>query len=169
MSDTGTLYVKTPKGIEAVGQRNQGLPARARQMLLLVDGKRDLEALTAMLPGDRMKEALDQLLADGYITPLKSDPPKAGLGFSLRRAVPDEGPKPKDDNERIELARNFMVNTTRTFIGYTGEPLIQKVEACQTISELQSLFDDWRETVKANPEGSQRMSELEPRLAALIS
>ncbi|WP_426415309.1 hypothetical protein [Aestuariirhabdus sp. LZHN29] len=167
MSDI--LYVKTPKGIEAVAQRSHEVSARARQLLILIDGKRDLEALTAQVPGDRMKEAFEQLLAGGFITPLNQEEQPSGIGSALKRSAPSDAPKPKDDNERIEMARNFMVNTTRTFIGYTGEPLIEEIEACRSIAELQALFDKWREAIKVNPEGSQRMSELEPRLAALIS
>lgn len=169
MSDTVAslpLCVKTPKGIEAVEQRMHGLPARVRQVLIMVDGKRDSETLIEMFPSDTTKDALDQLLTDGFIAPLEKQQSKPGL---FKKTAPSGAPKPKDDNERIEMARNFMVNTTRTFIGYTGEPLINEIEACKTIGELQALFDKWRETVKVNPEGSQRMSELEPRLAALIS
>ncbi|MCL6417711.1 hypothetical protein MIB92_18775 [Aestuariirhabdus sp. Z084] len=163
------LCVKTPKGIEAVEQRMHGLPARVRQVLIMVDGKRDTDDLVNLFPGDGTQSSLEHLLNEGFITPLEKEQTKSGFGFSFGKSAPSEGPKPKDDNERLELARNFMVNTTRTFIGFTGDAFIAEIEACQSIGELQGLFDTWRETIRQNPEGSSRMSEMEPRLAALIS
>lgn len=169
LTPTFPLCVKTPKGIEAVAQKAHGLPMRVRQVLIMVDGKRDAPMLATMFPGDGLQAILDQLLADGYIAPLKKEPPKASVPLPIKKPAPVDGPQPKDERERIEMARNFMVNTTRTFIGYVGSPLIKQVESCQSIEELQALFDKWRETINMNPEGARRMKELEPRLAALIS
>lgn len=172
MTETSTAFplcVKTPKGIEAVAQKAHGLSMRQRQLLIMIDGKRDLAMLSSMFPGDGLREMLDQLLSDGFITPLRKEAPKPASPLPSAGPGKVDGPRPKDEKERIEMARNFMVNTTRTFIGYVGGPLIKQVEASQSIDELQALFDKWRETINMNPEGARRMKELEPRLAALIS
>lgn len=170
MSETTTIFplcIKTPKGIEAVAQKAHGLSMRQRQILIMIDGKRDLAMLSTMFPFDGLRDILDQLLADGFIAPLKKEVPK--IASPIPRPGKIEGPQPKNDRERIELARNFMINTTRTFIGYVGGTLIKEVEATKSIEELQALFEKWRETINMNPEGARRMKELEPRLAALIS
>lgn len=166
-STTFPLCIKTPKGIEAVAQKAHGLSMRQRQVLIMIDGKRDLAMLATMFPGEGLREILDQLLTDGFIAPLKKEAPKAASAIPKPGKI--DGPQPKDDRERLEMARNFMVNTTRTFIGYVGGPLIKEVEACKSIAELQGLFEKWRDTINMNPEGARRMKELEPRLAALIS
>lgn len=170
MSETTTTFplcIKTPKGIEAVAQKAHGLTMRQRQILIMIDGKRDLAMLSTMFPVDGLRDILDQLLADGFIAPLKKEAPKVASPIPKPGKI--DGPQPKNDRERIELARNFMINTTRTFIGYVGGPLIKEVEATKSIEELQALFEKWRETINMNPEGARRMKELEPRLAALIS
>lgn len=170
MSETAAAFplcIKTPKGIEAVAQKAHGLSMRQRQVLIMIDGKRDLATLATMFPGDGLRDMLDQLLQNGFIAPLKKEAPKPAIPLPIKR--PADVPQPKDETERLELARNFMINTTRTFIGYVGSSLIKQVEASQSIEELQALFEPWRKTINLSPDGARRMSELEPRLAALIS
>jgi hypothetical protein len=66
---TTTIYVKTAKGIDEIKNRTHGLPPRARQALILFDGKRTADDVADMLPdGESETLALpDDLAAGGYI------------------------------------------------------------------------------------------------------
>lgn len=266
----GTLYptcVKTPKGIEEVERKVHGLPLKSRQVLIMVDGKRDLAALQGIFPPEMVPGILEDLLAGGFIreleVPKPVDPPKPvvkpaprvpvagndeeryamarnfmlnttsafvgmagsslidkieqtmdldGLGplyyewhaaigltgdgkkrlpeldqqlLKLLGDLPDRAPpatppspvakseapakRPANDDERLGMARNFMLNTTTTFIGIAGSSLIDKVERAASITELRHLYYDWRESMQLSKEGLQRLPELEKRLAALLS
>ena len=68
MLNKHAIYHKTPKGAEAIANRQSGLAPRLRSLLIMVDGKRssaDLGALTG-----ECETLLDQLAQDGLIEPV---------------------------------------------------------------------------------------------------
>lgn len=169
MSDI-PLCVKTPKGIEAVEKRAHNLPMRARQILIMIDGKRDAATLATMFPGDALSGILDQLLAEGFISPLavvKEEVQKASAEKAV--SAPPSPPPPADDRERYQMARNFMVNTTTTFIGISASSLIERMEHTKDIAELRHHYAEWRDTIRLSGAGRARLPEFEKQLAALLS
>ena len=78
-------------------------------------------------------------------------------------------PPPATDEDRLDLARNFMINTTNTFTGVSGSSLVVQLEGAKNLKELRSLFYDWREALEMSAAGKQRLPDLEKRLAALLS
>lgn len=157
-------YVKTPKGVEEVSQRTHGLAQRLRRLLIMVDGKRVGNDFAAMLPGEDAAAALRQLADEGYIQPLAPEP------AAVAEAKPESrAPRPQDDAQRFEMARNFMLNTLNAFVGIAASGLINRVEACADITALQEHFVAWRDAIKLSSDGRKRIEELEGRLAPLLS
>jgi hypothetical protein len=169
MSDI-PLCVKTPKGIEAVEKRAHNLPMRARQILIMIDGKRDSAMLATMFPGDALDGILDQLLADGFITPLKVVKAEVQKAATEKTpAAPPSPPPPADEGERYQMARNFMINTTNTFIGISASSLIERMEHAKNLEELRHHYTEWRDTIRLSSAGRARLPEFEKQLAALLS
>lgn len=153
------ICVKTPKGIEEVAKRSEGVSLKARRLLIMVDGSRDFATLAGMFPGDDGMAMLEKLLADGYITPRVMEAP--------RPAAP---PAPAiDPDQRYEMARNFMLNTTSVFLGVFGSALSEKIERATTLEDLQDLYIPWREGIHLSADGKKRADELESKLASLLS
>ena len=60
------LFRKSAKGQAETEQRVPGLPPRLRALLILVDGKRDVDRLGALLPRDFQQE-LNALIEQGHV------------------------------------------------------------------------------------------------------
>lgn len=249
------LFVKTPKGIEEVEQKIHGLALKARQVLIMIDGKRDRAALQSIFPPEMVPSILGELIDGGFIRPLDRPKPKPvvqaevgeeedpfllaqtfmvniakrvlgiaadgiiaklkaaktpedlrGLFAEWRRALtqapdglarikefetklfkvlgevttsaaspvaggaPTTPPKrPSNDQERLEMARNFMSNSAKTYLGIVADPLVAKLRNLNSIEELRHHFFEWREMLKQSPESKRRLGELEAKLAALLS
>lgn len=169
------LYVKTPKGMEEITQRSHGLAQRQRRLLILIDGKKDGAALLAMLPGEESASDLQQLLADGFIKLLEPEQPKASAPSAsaviaaAAKAAQQRAPRPESDAQRIEMARNFMLNTLNAFVGIAASSLITRVESCGNIPSLQEHYIAWRDAINLSSDGRKRLQELEDRLAPLLS
>jgi hypothetical protein len=164
------LCVKTPKGIEEVERRAHGLPMRARQVLIMIDGKRDAATLANMFPGDALGGILQQLLNEGFITPLqvvKDEVNQAAAGKSP--PGPASPPPPESDDERYLMARNFMINTTNTFMGIAASSLLERLEKARNLDDLRHLYTEWRDTIRLSGAGRSRLPEFEKQLAALLS
>ena len=78
---------KTAKGQIEIETRVDRLPPRLRTALILVDGRRDSQALAALCPGDA-KEALATLLERGYVEPVEGAGPAATPAMAAAAAVP---------------------------------------------------------------------------------
>lgn len=161
-------FAKTPKGIEEMTRRAHGLAQRARRALILIDGKRDAEALAGAFPDEDMAGVLNQLLTEGYIRELEPPPPAVAPEDS-RPAPQTPIPRPADDGQRFDMARNFMINTTGAFLGFNGSGLIEKLEAADGLETLRQHYAPWRDAIRLTREGRDRIDELEQRLAALLS
>jgi hypothetical protein len=162
-----TICVKTPKGLEEVAKRSDGVPQKARRLLIMVDGSRDFAALAAMFPGDDSMAMLEKLLADGYITPRVVESPKAPEPTAP--SAPAIALPKVEPSQRYDMARNFMLNTTSAFLGVFGSALSEKIERAATLEDLQGLYVPWREAIRLSPDGKKRAEELETRLASLLS
>lgn len=245
MASAQLTWVKTPKGIEEVESKVHGLALKSRQVLIMIDGKRDLEALQGIFPPEMVPGIIDELTAGGFIREFEKPKPAAalppeedafvlgqtfminiakktlgiagdgviaklkqagdvdglrGLFTEWRNAIkqnPDgltrlkeyenklsqvlgelsapaaaatSAPRPPtNDAERLDLARTFMNNTARTFLGIAASGFIAKVDATRSIADLRHLFFEWRESLKQSPDAKRRLAELESKLAALLS
>lgn len=153
------VCVKTPKGIEEVERKTQGLALKARQVLIMIDGKRDLATLQGIFPPEMVPPILDQLLGEGFIRAL--DPPAPPPAAA-------RGPVASNDDERYAMARNFMLNTTSAFLGVVGSSLTAKIEAAGDLGALAALYGEWHDALALTPEGKKRLPDLDTQILALI-
>jgi hypothetical protein len=159
------IYVKTPKGIEEISNRTHGLPPRVRQLLILLDGKRNSEDIAVMLPDGESETLLADLLGKGFITPLEQAPAKETAPGKPAARVE----RPINDAERFDMAKNFMRNTVLTFLGGMGSGVISQVEKCTDFDALRSHYGTWKEAMELSNDGRKQLADLESRLAALLS
>ncbi len=159
------LYVKTAKGIEEIERRTWRLPMRHRKVLIVMDGKRDEAALSEMFPGDDLPAVLLSLVNDGFVAPLQ--PVSQPAPAASRSSAPVN--LPANDQERFSMARNFMINTTRAYIGINGSSLIDRLDACADLDALRHNFDAWREAIQLSRDGKKDIGKLESQLAGLLS
>lgn len=74
MVTANSVCVKTPKGHEEIERRTHGLTPRLRQMLIMMDGRRDMTALQSVFPAELVPELMQQLLDDGFVIELAAAP-----------------------------------------------------------------------------------------------
>lgn len=160
---SSTIYVKTPKGIEEINRRAYGLPPRARQLLILLDGKRNSGDIALMLSRGEGESLLTNLVAGGFVVPLQDHEETSSAKDAARIE------RPQNDAERFEMARNFMRNTVHTFLGGMGSGFTSQVEKCTSLDELRRHFQSWQEAMLLSSDGRKQLLDLQNRLAALLS
>lgn len=136
---TQSVFEKTGKGADELKTRRHGLSPRLRQLLILVDGKRDLGELARMLPGPDLVDQLGQLERGGFVArPLEA--------FASR---PEQEPAPTAEvaNERaapaVEDLRALRARVARALIdtiGPNGDELAMRIERTRSVDELQALL-----------------------------
>lgn len=170
------VFSKTDQGQEEIKTRAGGLTQRVRQVLIFVDGKRDLTALRTMLPADDLEQTLQALQEQGYIAAIsitEESAPSASIAPAEAMPIPlgtafRELPLTSGTKE-LELARNFMVNTLKRFTGpYATLSLIEKVYAAQSHAEMRMQFDHWVDAIIKAHAGKHRTDELRSALLEII-
>lgn len=65
---TDLCFAKTAKGIVEIRDRLEGIPTRARQVLILVNGRRSIAELSQLIPEPQLSTHLRVLEAQAFIT-----------------------------------------------------------------------------------------------------
>lgn len=172
---TGLTFFKTSTGLEEIQSRTLGLPALIRRVLVLVDGKRNGKELAAFVGNDaNIVDVLSQLMASGCIYvqgSVKSAPASAPV------AQPDEDklllsrlPHPAlRSPKEIEMARNFMVNTTNREFGQNMRlSLIKAILACQSAEELRQVYLAWASNMASTRASAKSLPELREKLLRVL-
>ena len=168
----GVIFTKTRKGHEEIETRAGGLNPRVRRLLIFVDGKRSVEDLRSMVQSDDLQHTLGMLEEDGYIELASVPAPGGG-----RQAPPETLPPlttfrlhpPGEDPLRLQQARNFMLNTIRTFVGALGTSSLQdRIEGARTQADLRALFDEWYHAIVSSREGRREAEHLRSKLLEVI-
>ncbi|SBT07317.1 conserved hypothetical protein [Candidatus Accumulibacter aalborgensis] len=164
------ICVKTPKGIEEVEKRTCRLAPRARQVLIVIDGKRDYDALLTMFSADTLPAVCRQLLDEGFIVPLRGNEPVPTLPPTPVRSVTvsaDAAPLSAIDEQRLKMARNFMTNTLRTFVGNSASSLINHIDVAARLEDLHELAMPWRAAISLSSDGRKQLADLESKLSVI--
>jgi hypothetical protein len=157
------IYVKTPKGIEEINSRTYGLSQRARQMLIMMDGKRSLSDVATIVPEGEAEVLLANLVAEGFVVPLQS----VGVVSQIKPVA--KFTPPQDVAQRFEMARNLMRNTVNVFLGGMGSGLLNQLDNCTNLDELRTHYKAWQDAIRLTSDGRKQAEDLENRLAALLS
>jgi len=135
---TDSVFQKTNKGADELKTRRHGLSPRLRQLLILVDGRRDLGELARVLPGPELAGQLAQLESGGFVTrPLEAafpEPEKAPAP-----AVP-AAPGPAAPAEDLRALRARMARALIDTIGPNGDDLAMRIERVRSVDELRALL-----------------------------
>lgn len=160
--DPQATFVKTPKGIEEIEHKTHGLHLKARQVLIMIDGKRDQVALQGIFPPDMVPAVLEELLTNGYIRVLDRPKPTPAPAAKVAPSADLDGEDP------FELSRTFMVNIARRILGIAANDIVNRINAAPDINALRTLFADWRKAVVQAPDGLMRIKEFEFKLFQVL-
>ena len=129
-----TIFRKTAKGVAEIETRANKLPPRIRSTLILVDGKRSIDDLRALV-SVQIDETLSALITQGFIEDL-GEPlrvPKPG-------SPPSGGAAPAQPAPTIESLRRLVVRALNDELGPAAESMAIRVEKTRSIDELRPLI-----------------------------
>ena len=160
-----SYYARTEKGAAEVAQRSQAIPARARSLLLMIDGKSTgaqlLEKLAAF---PNSGELLQLLETEGYIGPVDGggaavSAPVAALAASAASvaATPAATSQGTVSGAGIGAAKRFMIRSLHEIFGPDADSLTGKVDLAQTTEDLRKLAEKHRELMASM--GSRRKAD----------
>lgn len=174
-----SIFAKTIAGQQEVASRSLGLTPLLRRLLIMVDGKRSAGELAPLVVGHDLADLFMQLQEKGCVelvrvvaaqpapTPTASaqNPETTDQDAFLATLPPAETRTAKD----VEMARNFMTNTTNTVFGQnTRFTLMEEIFACKTAYDTRRVYLLWAASMQTSIIGSKRMSEFQGKIAQVL-
>lgn len=141
------LFRKTAKGQTEIETRAHRLSPRLRALLIIVDGKRDLAALSAMTPPSA-QPALEELLAQGFVevVPTAAPPAPAPAASAAPAGAPRSG-KSASGPTSVDSLRREAVRALNDAAGPAAEALSMRLEKARDAEELRPLIAQAARTV----------------------
>lgn len=143
-TSTHVVYQKTGKGVDELKTRRHGLGPRLRQLLILVDGKREVAELARMMPAGELAEQLAQLESGGFVAlPHEGASPEPGEApaHGGSPAPPQDAPAqlaPAGEDLRVLRAR--VTRALLDTIGPNGDDFAIRLERARSVEELRALL-----------------------------
>lgn len=171
---TSMIFAKTPKGIEEVETKANGLSRLQRWVLIYIDGKRTFEELKTLPRVDDLGSILKFLEAGAYIAPINNAPnrvasPPAAQPISATKSSFFRELPATFDPAKFDMAKHFMINTLNFFKGqYGATNLVRSIDLCETHADLRTHFDAWHEAIASTKQGQKQEGELRKKLLAVL-
>jgi hypothetical protein len=134
-----TLFRKTAKGQAEIETRAHRLPPRLRGLLILVDGKRDLAGLAALVP-QQAEALLQDLVAQGFVEAFEAAAGTPAAPRPAPAAAPTATAAPTSAVADFEKLRRDAVRALTDAAGPAAETVALRMEKARTLEELRPLF-----------------------------
>ena len=145
-----TLYRRTAKGQAEFSQRSRELLPRLRSTLILVDGKRDVQAISSVLlqAPEQTLAALTALQAQGFVEAVASSVQAAAAQAVQPAPQPITRPAPlapaatpAPTGFDFKTLQRAAVQALNQALGPAGETLAIRMERTSTLDELRPLLN----------------------------
>jgi hypothetical protein len=134
--DPRLVYSKTAAGMSEVMNRSDALSAPARRVLVLVDGRRPLAALPAVVRPGELPQLIDELLRAGMIS-------LSGIVEELPEGANEmRDPRLEDFKRRVDGA-------VERELGPAGRVLEARLQDCVNMTVMRSVMREVVELVRA--------------------
>lgn len=182
------VYEKSARGYTEFTNNKRTLNVRERQVLLLVNGIRDLDDLEKFFKKEHLIEMLEKLKAGGYINPTKAytSPTPALTETSVSivdtSASPTLTASPAADfsvaslttmsffqtenvntivnSATIEAVKTILIEATDDYLGLMGRGIRARISACNNETELRNCISSWHMAMRESKLGRESTSFL---------
>lgn len=173
MSNGAVVFHKTAKGTEEMEKRSHGLGPKVRRILIMIDGKRTVDALREIIPSDDLTHTIGMLEEDGFVEVLAIASANGAMVAAPAGPLPSitafRDEPPPEDAMRLQMSRNFMENTLKAFVGSLGmSALIDRLDNAQSLGDLRACFDEWYQAIVSSRDGRREAEKLRSKLLETI-
>lgn len=141
------IFSKTDAGRVEMAGRSRNLSALHRRVLILVDGKKTVNALQAFVRVGELELALEHLSHEGLIDATEGI---AGSNSDTRLQAPAapgfvaaevaEAPRPATSVQEFVKVRQQASDFVQEKLGDAGEPICQAIDRCESPAELRKML-----------------------------
>lgn len=146
------VFAKTPKGRAEVAQRSTRLNGKQRSALIMIDGKKRLSAIGALISEQEVAGIVDILLEFELIAP-----EVAVAAVAPRTATPDHtltpASAPPADSAKLLRIKSMMTRSAETYLGLMAVEVVRRIEQACDEAQLRSVLGHWHMAMRESKYG----------------
>lgn len=151
------VYEKSALGYNEFTNNNRTLNVRERQVLLLVNGVRNLEDLEKFFKKDLLTETLIKLELEGFIYPANTQatPVIEQSKNIFSRFMDTQTELPPINPAKIAAVKNILLQATDDYLGLMGRSIKDRISKCNHQAELRNCISAWHMAMRESKLGRE--------------
>lgn len=154
------VYEKSSRGFSEFTTDKRTLGVRERQVLLLVNGIRNLDDLEKFFKKELLIDTIKKLESDGYIQrPTQEKPVQENVQtthsyFDSQNATAPICPT------KLAIVKTILIEATDDYLGIMGRGLKARIEVCDNENDLRQCVSSWHMAMRESKLGRESASFL---------
>ncbi len=154
------VYEKSVLGYNEFIANNRTLSVRERQVLLLVNGIRNLEDLEKFFKKEVLTDTIKKLESAGYIQ-LHSEHPHLGKSQQTTQSFFDSQSNITSIcPTKLTAIKTILCDAADDYLGIMGRSIKVRIEACDNQSDLRQCISSWHMAMRESKLGRESASFL---------
>lgn len=156
------VYEKSILGFNEFTSERRTLGVRERQVLLLVNGVRNLDDLEKFFKRDHLLDTIKKLEAEGYIK-AQNDNSRQSLqeNTEVKLSLFDRtASQTTICPNKLATIKMILLEASDDYLGIMGRAIKSKIEACDDASTLKQCISSWHMAMRESKLGRESASFL---------
>lgn len=160
------VYEKSTRGLNEFASNQRTLSVRERQVLLLVNGVRNLDDLNKFFKQEQLLDTIKKLETEGYIQRQQrlQEQQISPVGIhvspvtiSLLEATDQTAPICP---VKLATVKNILIEANDDYLGMMGRSIKTKIENCENETSLRQCISSWHMAMRESKLGRESASFL---------
>jgi hypothetical protein len=157
------VYEKSTLGFNEFTNNNRTLGVRERQVLLLVNGVRNLDELNKFFKKDLLLDTIKKLETEGYIQLPQGQqrPPEFASSLQNQLSLQDTPTKTEPIcPTKMATVKAILIEAADDYLGIMGRGIKAKIESCDNENNLRQTISSWHMAMRESKLGRESASFL---------
>jgi len=157
------VYEKSTLGFNEFTNNKRTLGVRERQVLLLVNGVRNLDELNKFFKKDLLLDTIKKLETEGYIQLPQGQqrPPEFASSLQNQLSLQDTPTKTEPIcPTKMATVKAILIEAADDYLGIMGRGIKAKIESCDNENNLRQTISSWHMAMRESKLGRESASFL---------
>ena len=151
------VYEKSALGYNEFTNNRRTLNVRERQVLLLVNGIRNMEDLEKFFKKELLTETILKLELEGFIYPANSQVNKVVEQSNniFNRFLDTQSETPPINQAKLAAVKTILLEASDDYLGLMGRGIKEKIEKCDNEADLRNCISKWHMAMRESKLGRE--------------
>lgn len=154
------VYEKSARGFSEFITEKRSLHVRERQVLLLVNGVRNLDDLEKFFKKELLTETIQKLELGGYIQQPRGTHTEKKLSAPTQPFFNVDHTSTPISPENMTAIKAILVESAHDYLGIMGRSLKSRIEACSDENDIRNCISSWHMAMRESKLGRESASFL---------